>query len=99
MDTDIKSTTETDTDLDFPSLWGVQFLNDDFTPMEFVISIMMKYFNQSFEDAQALTMLIHVDGEAVVGAYTKDIAVTKAMTAEQTARQFGHPLRLEAVEV
>lgn len=98
-DIDIQIAVENEIDLDFPSLWGVRFLNDDYTPMEFVISVMMQFFGQTFEQAEELTVLIHEKGQAVLGAYTKDVADTKAITAENSARNFGHPLRLEAVEV
>ena len=90
---------ETDTELDFPSLWGVRFLNDDFTPMDFVIMLMMQVFKLSYEESEATTVKIHNDGEAVIGAYPKDIAETKAIMAEQCAREYGHPLRLDAVEI
>ncbi len=96
---DIAADTKTELGIDFPSLWGVKFLNDDYTPIEFVIFLLIKVFGLSDEEATNITLRVHKDGEAIVGAYTKDIALTKALTAENTARQYGHPLRLDAVEV
>lgn len=90
---------ETELDVDFPSLWGVKFFNDDFTPVEFVILILMNVFGLSDQAASVITYKVHEEGDAIVGAYMKDIAVTKAATAEAMARQYGHPLRLQAVEV
>lgn len=91
--------TQTDVDLDFPSLWGVRVLNDDFTPMDFVAMIMMRFFGLDSEAAMEATMAIHEQGEKVVGAYPKEIAVTKAGRAVSCARSYGHPLRLEPIEV
>ena len=93
--------TETDTKqaTDFPSLWGVRFMNDDFTPMDYVIFVLTTVFKLSVEEAVAITMKVHNDGDAIVGAYPKDIAMTKADIATRDARANGHPLRLKAVEV
>ncbi len=96
---DVVTQEQTDTALDFPSLWGVKFLNDDYTPMDFVMTVLMVNFGQSPEDAEAVMLKVHNEGEAVVGAYPKDIAVTKAELSQAQARKMGHPLRLEAVSV
>jgi ATP-dependent Clp protease adaptor protein ClpS len=89
----------TETDLDFPSLWGAKFINDDYTPMDFVIQILMENFGQNDFDAVAITIDVHKEGQAVVGSYTKDIAETKVMHAMRRAAHDGHPLRIEAVPV
>ncbi len=99
MSTATETETNTSTDLDFPSMWGVKLLNDDYTPMDFVIMVLMHHFGQTVEEAEAITIRVHHHGEAVVGHYTKDIAVTKATIAEHQARQLGHPLRLDPVPV
>lgn len=99
MATETVTDTNTDTDLDFPSMWAVRFLNDDYTPMDFVMMILMHHFGQSADDAAAVTLKVHDEGAATVGSYTKDIAVTKATMAEHQARQLGHPLRLEPIAV
>lgn len=93
--TDIK----TSLDIDFPSLWGVRFLNDDYTPIEFVIAVLMEHFSQNEQEATAITIKVHEEGEAVVGTYTKDVALTKVRDALHVARASGHPLRLDAVEI
>jgi ATP-dependent Clp protease adaptor protein ClpS len=89
----------TDVSLDFPSLWGVKFHNDDYTPMDFVMAVLMSNFGQSVDDAEAIMLKVHNEGEATVGVYTKDIAETKAALSTQQARQMGHPLRLDLVTV
>lgn len=91
--------TKTSLDVDFPTIWGVRFLNDDYTPMDFVIAVLVQMFGQSEAQATDITVKVHEEGEAVVGAYTKDIAMTKARDAVQAARNHGHPLRLDAVEI
>lgn len=96
---DLATQTDTNIEVEFPSLWGVKFLNDDYTPIEFVILILKRVFGLNDQAAVEITMKVHQEGEAVVGAYTKDIALTKASNAEAFARQYGHPLRLQAVEV
>lgn len=99
MSTETEIATNTDLDLDFPSMWGVKFKNDDYTPMDFVVMVLMQYFAQNDEEAEAVTIKVHEEGEAIVGSYTKDIASTKAALAEHHARQLGHPLRLEPVAI
>lgn len=96
---DTVTQTDTDTELDFPALWGVRFLNDDYTPIDFVVMVLKQFFGFTDTAAAEVTLKVHEEGEAIVGAYTKDIAQTKASSAEQAARQYGHPLRLDAVEV
>ncbi len=97
--TDTVTVTETDVELEFPSLWGVKFLNDDFTPMDFVVYVLVQFFKQSIEEAASVMMKVHQEGQAVVGAYPKDIAVTKAEDAMRLAVANEHPLRLQPVQV
>jgi ATP-dependent Clp protease adaptor protein ClpS len=91
--------TETDIDLDFPSLWGAKFHNDDFTPMDFVIAVLIQVFNQTEADAMRITMEVHEKGSTIVGAYTRDIAETKVAQATQAAINHGHVLQITAVEI
>jgi ATP-dependent Clp protease adaptor protein ClpS len=86
-----------DTSLDFPSLWGAKFLNDDYTPMDFVMLVLMSHFAQTEQESFVVMLKVHEEGEAVVGSYTKDIAETKVLHAMRQAAQHGHPLRIEAV--
>lgn len=96
-----QSDTETlqDLDLDFPSLWGVKFFNDDYTPMDFVMAVLIQIFKQSPEDAEAFTVEVHTKGSAVLGAYPRDIAETKVLQTLNAANNHGHPLRVAPVEV
>ncbi len=88
--------TESHTGLQTPNLWVCRILNDDFTTADFVIELLMSVFNKNAEEAIGLTMEVHDKGSAVVGTYTKDIAVTKASRAMQQAELAGHPLRTVA---
>jgi ATP-dependent Clp protease adaptor protein ClpS len=80
-----------------PKLWTVKFYNDDFTPMDFVIAVLRALYNQSPDEAAAITMQVHKEGAAVVGVFTKDIAETKAERTIMAARENRHPLKVEAV--
>ncbi len=88
--------TQTDitTDIEVPNLWIVKIINDDFTPMEFVISVTMNIFNKDLEEATRITMEVHEQGSSVVGIYTKDVAFTKAKRATILAEADGHPLQI-----
>lgn len=76
-----------------PSLYRVVMLNDDFTPMEFVVIILQDFFGKSTAEAAELTMEIHNHGLAVVGVYSYEIAETKASQVVQFAQQSQHPLQ------
>lgn len=76
-----------------PPKYKVIFLNDDFTPMDFVALMIMTEFGKSAEDAISLTYEIHEKGKSVVGIYPKDIAETKIHQVELIARNQGHPLK------
>jgi ATP-dependent Clp protease adaptor protein ClpS len=82
-----------------PSKYKVIVLNDNYTPMEFVIEMFIIIFN--FDEAQAvkLTMQIHTEGVAIAGTYTYEIAEQKGIEATNLAREHGHPLviKIEAV--
>jgi len=75
-----------------PSRYTVLFLNDDFTPVEFVMQIMMQIFGQSVEEAERITMQIHKKGRGNVGLYSHEVAETKVAQAMQTARAYEFPL-------
>ncbi len=91
--------TETHVSIDLPSFWGVKFHNDDFTPIDFVIAIVIKFFNKSEDEAAVITMQIHDQGAAVVGMFTRDIAETKVAHITGISENSNHPLRVEAVPV
>jgi len=89
-----KSTTKTVTKLKYPDMFNVIFLNDDFTPMDFVISLLVEVFNKDLSQAQAITMAIHEDGKAVAGTFPHEIAEQKTSEAQIISRHNGHPLKI-----
>lgn len=80
-----------------PKRYQVLIYNDDFTPMDFVVSILMTIFEKPKPEAVRLMYLVHRGKFAIVGVYTRDIAQTKAALAISQARDSGYPLKLEAV--
>ena len=78
-----------------PSKYKVIMLNDDTTPMEWVIDLMKMIFNHSQETAEQLTLTIHNEGSAVVGIYTYEIAEQRALEATTLSRDNGFPLQLK----
>lgn len=79
-----------------PNLWNVVIMNDDFTPIDFVIDVLISIFRKSPEEATELTMRVHEEGKAIVGTYTKDIATTRVSRAIRLAENESHPLQLVA---
>ena len=79
-----------------PSMWQVTILNDDFTTVEFVVACLCEVFNKNVEEAFAITMDVHKKGKAVIGKYTKDIALTKQKDAMDFAKSLDHPLQVIA---
>ena len=75
-----------------PGKFRVVIYNDDSTPMEFVIALLMKVFKHSQETALTLTMQIHNEGKAVAGVFTFEIDEQKGMEATNVSRQNGFPL-------
>ena len=94
MSTDVKIDEKITVSLQPPRLWKVVFLNDDQTPMEFVIEVLTAIFKHSSDSAKDITMEIHNTGSAVVGVYTHEIAEQKGIDVTQTARQNGFPLQV-----
>ncbi len=80
-----------------PGMYQVLIYNDDFTPMDFVVEVLMRIFDKEESAAVTLMMSIHRGSYAVAGVYPRDIAQTKAGEAIQWARSEGYPLKVEAV--
>ena len=80
-----------------PDHYQVLIYNDDFTPMDFVVEVLVRIFDKKEEDAVILMLSIHEGSSAVAGVYPKDIARTKAAEAVEWAREEGYPLKVEAV--
>ena len=78
-----------------PGKFKVVVLNDDFTPMDFVVAMFMAVFKHSEAQAVDLTMKIHNDGSAIAGIYTYEIAEQKAIDSTTQARENGHPLQIK----
>ena len=74
-------------------MYQVVMLNDDFTPMEFVVRVLQEFFSKDRETATQIMLKIHLEGKGVCGVYTRDVALTKVELVLQTARQAGHPLQ------
>jgi len=81
-----------------PSKYNVIMLNDDSTPMEWVVELLKKIFRHSSESAEFLTMTIHTEGSAVVGTYKYEIAEQKTVEATNASRNHGFPLALKMEE-
>lgn len=82
------------TDLREPPRYKVTIHNDDFTPMDFVVKVLMQVFFKQPAEAEQLMLQVHHSDKAVVGIYTYDIAVSKVRKATMMARKEGFPLRL-----
>ena len=76
-----------------PQMYQVVMLNDDYTPMEFVVVVIQEFFNKDRETATQIMLKIHLDGKGICGVYSKDVAATKVDQVQEAARQAGHPLQ------
>ena len=85
--------------LEKPKDYAVVLLNDDYTPMEFVIEILIMIFQKNEFDAQTITMDIHQDGQGTAGIFKFDIAETKAVQVMDIARDKGYPLMAQIMEI
>ncbi|HEY6528336.1 MAG TPA: ATP-dependent Clp protease adapter ClpS [Cellvibrionaceae bacterium] len=83
-----------------PPLYKVIMLNDDYTPMEFVVEVLEVFFGMDREKATSVMLAVHTQGKAVCGIYSRDVAETKAAQVNQCARDHEHPLlcEIESVE-
>ena len=82
-----------------PPLYKVFLLNDDFTPMDFVIEILMDFFGMSEQKATQVMLQIHTQGVGVCGTYSKDVAETKVYIVNEYSRAHQHPLMCSMEEV
>ena len=85
--------TETKPKLQKPSLYRVLILNDDYTPMEFVVYVLERFFQKSREDATRIMLHVHNHGVGECGVYTFEVAETKVSQVMDFARQNQHPLQ------
>ena len=78
-----------------PSMYQVVLLNDDYTPMEFVVEVLESFFYMNREQATQVMLTVHTQGKGVCGLFTRDIAETKATQVNQYSRECQHPLMAE----
>lgn len=95
FDEDIAVLDEGEPKLEVPSLYSVLMLNDDYTPMEFVVEVLELFFNLDREAATRTMLTVHTSGKAICGTYPRDIAETKMTQVNQYAREKQHPLLCE----
>lgn len=77
-----------------PPMWQIVMLNDDFTPMDFVVNVLLGIFNLSLEEAVQRMMQVHHEGRAIVGTFPKEVAEMKVAETMAVAEAAGHPLRV-----
>jgi ATP-dependent Clp protease adaptor protein ClpS len=76
-----------------PPMFKVILLNDDFTPMDFVVTVLQTFFSMNREQATQIMLKVHMDGAGVCGVYPNDVATTKVEQVVAFARQHQHPLQ------
>ncbi|PTQ82270.1 ATP-dependent Clp protease adaptor protein ClpS [Nitrosospira multiformis] len=76
-----------------PPMFKVILLNDDFTPMDFVVTVLQTFFSKNREQATQIMLKVHMDGAGVCGVYPNDVASTKVEQVVAFARQHQHPLQ------
>ena len=76
-----------------PSMYKVLMLNDDYTPMEFVVHVLERFFGKNHEDAVKIMLNVHQRGVGVCGVFTYEVAETKVNQVMELARQHQHPLQ------
>lgn len=76
-----------------PQMYQVVLLNDDYTPMEFVVVVIQEFFNKDRETATQIMLKIHLDGKGICGVFSRDVAATKVDQVTEAARKNGHPLQ------
>ncbi|MDI1302988.1 MAG: ATP-dependent Clp protease adapter ClpS [bacterium] len=75
-----------------PPMYKVVIMNDDYTPMDFVVEVLESFFNMDREKATRIMIVIHTEGQATAGIYTRDVAETKTAQVVDYAQQNQHPL-------
>ena len=85
--------TKTKEKIEKPKLFKVILLNDDYTPMEYVVKLLKMVFSRNEEDAVNIMLMVHKKGSGVCGIYTKEIAETKVFTVQKMAKNDQHPLK------
>ncbi len=81
-----------------PPLYAVLLINDDYTPMEFVIEVLQKFFGKTEEEATQVMLQVHEKGQGVCGIFTREVAETKAARVVQYAQEHQYPLQTRIVQ-
>ena len=89
-----QSDTITRTEITYPNRYNVVFINDDFTPMDFVVQLLVEVFNKTLEEAKDVTLQIHEKGKGIAGSYNYEHAEQKKAEAVAISRNNGHPLTI-----
>ncbi len=76
-----------------PPLFQVMLLNDDYTPMEFVVGVLQRFFGKGREQATQIMLKVHREGRGVCGIYPRDVAASKVEQVTEFAREHQHPLQ------
>jgi ATP-dependent Clp protease adaptor protein ClpS len=76
-----------------PSLWKVLLLNDDYTPMEFVVFLLETVYDKSPAEAYRIMMMVHTQGQGLCGVYPFDVAETRVAKTDELAQDAGYPLK------
>ena len=92
-DHDGPAVAETKPKLQRPKLYKVILLNDDYTPMEFVVIVLERFFRKRREDAVRIMLHVHQKGMGVCGVYTREVAETKVREVTEFSRENQHPLQ------
>ncbi len=92
-DSDIDIITKSRPKTKKPDLYKVVLLNDDYTPMDFVISVLEHFFNKGSEEATSIMLEVHKKGVGIAGVFTYEVAETKVAQVSNFARQHEHPLQ------
>ena len=82
-----------------PPLYKVLLINDDYTPMEFVVYVLQIFFGYDGDKAQQIMLAVHTHGKGVCGIFTKEVAETKSAQVNNFAKENGHPLLSDIEEV
>ena len=92
-DSNTKTKTRTRVKVAQPRLWKVMILNDDYTPTDFVVDVLVRFFRKSESEAIRIMLSVHQAGVGICGVYPFEIAETKVDQVEDAAREAGHPLQ------
>jgi len=91
---DAQSNTVSKSKIEYPERFNVVLLNDDFTPMDFVVQLLVEIFNRTVEEARDITMQIHDNGKGIAGTYGYEIAEQKKQEAVSVTRFNKYPLTI-----